>query len=164
MLAVLGRAHSPGRAIAAAADAAAAGFDHLNLDLIYGTPGESDDDLLASVEAALGAGVDHVSAYALVVEDGTALARQVRRGEVAAPDDDVLARRYELLDSTGSRPPAWTGTRCRTWSRPGGQCRHNLGYWNGGQAVGCGSRRALLRRRSAMVECQAPQRLCGSTG
>ncbi|WP_293309778.1 radical SAM family heme chaperone HemW [Mycolicibacterium sp.] len=137
VLAVLGRAHSPGRAIAAAAEAAAAGFDHLNLDLIYGTPGESDDDLLASVEAALGAGVDHVSAYALVVEDGTALARQVRRGEVAAPDDDVLARRYELLDSRLSAAGLdWY--EVSNWSRPGGQCRHNLGYWNGGQWWGAG--------------------------
>ncbi len=64
---------------------ARAGFEHVNLDLIYGTPGETDDDLLRSVDAAIGAGVDHVSAYALVVEDGTALARRVRRGELRGP-------------------------------------------------------------------------------
>ncbi|MDP9167694.1 MAG: radical SAM protein, partial [Actinomycetota bacterium] len=80
VLAALDRVHSPGRALAAVADARAAGFDHVNLDLIYGTPGETDDDLSRSVDAAIGAGVDHVSAYALVVEDGTALARRVRRG------------------------------------------------------------------------------------
>ena len=137
VLAVLGRAHSPGRAIAAATEATAAGFEHLNIDLIYGTPGESDDDLLASVEAALGAGVDHVSAYALVVEDGTALARQVRRGEVAAPDDDVLARRYELLDRRLSAA-GLNWYEVSNWSRPGGECRHNLGYWNGGQWWGAG--------------------------
>jgi oxygen-independent coproporphyrinogen-3 oxidase len=98
VLAVLDRTHSPGRAVAAAREALAAGFEHVNLDLIYGTPGESDGDLLASVRAAVDAGVDHVSAYALVVEDGTALARRVRRGEVAAPDDDVLAHRYRMID------------------------------------------------------------------
>ena len=137
VLAVLGRAHSPGRAIAAANEATAAGFGHVNLDLIYGTPGESDDDLLSSVEAALEAGVDHVSAYALVVEDGTALARQVRRGEVAAPDDDVLARRYELIDRRLSAAGLdWY--EVSNWSRPGGECRHNLGYWNGGQWWGAG--------------------------
>lgn len=137
VLTVLGRAHSPGRAIAAAAEAAAAGFGHINLDLIYGTPGESDDDLVASVDAALGAGVDHVSAYALVVEDGTALARQVRRGEIAAPDDDILARRYELVDQRLSAAGLdWY--EVSNWSRPGGQCRHNLGYWNGGQWWGAG--------------------------
>ena len=137
VLATLGRAHSPGRAIVAAGEAAAAGFDHINIDLIYGTPGESDEDLLASVDAAISAGVDHLSAYALVVEDGTALARQVRRGEVPAPDDDVLARRYELLDNRLSAAGLdWY--EVSNWSRPGGQCRHNLGYWNGGQWWGAG--------------------------
>ena len=137
VLAVLDRAHSPGRPIAAAAEARAAGFAHVSIDLIYGTPGETDEDLLASVDTALGAGVDHVSAYALVVEDGTALARRVRRGEIAAPDDDVLARRYELLDRRLSAAGLdWY--EVSNWSRPGGQCRHNLGYWNGGQWWGAG--------------------------
>ena len=137
VLAVLDRAHSPGRPIAAAAEARAAGFAHVSIDLIYGTPGETDEDLLASVDTALGAGVDHVSAYALVVEDGTALARRVRRGEIAAPDDDVLARRYELLDRRLSAAGLdWY--EVSNWSRPGGQCRHNLGYWNGGPGWGAG--------------------------
>lgn len=137
VLAVLDRAHSPGRPIAAASEARAAGFAHVSIDLIYGTPGETDEDLVASVDAALGAGVDHVSAYALVVEDGTALARRVRRGEIAAPDDDVLAQRYELLDRRLSAAGLdWY--EVSNWSRPGGQCRHNLGYWNGGQWWGAG--------------------------
>jgi len=137
VLAVLDRTHSPGRALQAARDARSAGFDHVNIDLIYGTPGESDDDLLLSVDAALSAGVDHVSAYALVVEEGTALARRVRRGEIARPDDDVLAHRYELLDKRLSAAGLdWY--EVSNWSRPGGQCRHNLGYWNGGQWWGAG--------------------------
>ena len=137
VLAVLDRTHSPGRALRAAAEATAAGFEHLNLDLIYGTPGESDDDLLGSVDAALSAGVDHVSAYALVVEDGTALARRVRRGEISAPDDDVLAHRYELIDSRLTAA-GMTWYEVSNWSRPGGECRHNVGYWNGGQWWGAG--------------------------
>ncbi len=137
VLAVLDRTHSPGRAVAAACEALAAGFDHVNLDLIYGTPGETDDDLLASVEAAVTAGVDHVSAYALVVEDGTALARRVRRGEVDAPDDDVLARRYQLIDSRLSAAGlGWY--EVSSWSRAGAACRHNEGYWDGGQWWGAG--------------------------
>jgi oxygen-independent coproporphyrinogen-3 oxidase len=137
VLATLDRVHSPGRAVAAAGEALAAGFEHVNLDLIYGTPGESDDDLRRSVDAAVDAGVDHVSAYALVVEDGTALARRVRRGEIAAPDDDVLALRYELVDQRlHSAGFAWY--EVSNWSRPGGQCRHNLGYWDGGQWWGAG--------------------------
>jgi putative oxygen-independent coproporphyrinogen III oxidase len=137
VLAVLDRVHSPGRAPAAAREAQAAGFEHVNLDLIYGTPGESDADLLRSVDAALETGVDHVSAYALVVEDGTALARRVRRGELAAPDDDVLARRYELVDERLSAA-GMDWYEVSNWCRPGGECRHNLGYWDGGQWWGAG--------------------------
>ncbi|WP_193047211.1 radical SAM family heme chaperone HemW [Mycolicibacterium baixiangningiae] len=137
VLTVLDRLHSPGRALAAAGEARAAGFGHVNLDLIYGTPGETDDDLRRSVDAAVGAGVDHVSAYALVVEDGTALARRVRRGEVAAPDDDVLAARYELLDARLAEA-GFGWYEVSNWARPGGECRHNLGYWAGGEWWGVG--------------------------
>ena len=137
VLATLDRVHSPGRAVTAAGEAMAAGFEHVSLDLIYGTPGESDDDLRRSVDAAIGADVDHVSAYALVVEEGTALARRVRRGEIAAPDDDVLAHRYELVDEQLSAA-GFDWYEVSNWSRPGGQCRHNLGYWDGGQWWGAG--------------------------
>ncbi|MEZ0053527.1 putative oxygen-independent coproporphyrinogen III oxidase [Mycobacterium sp. MAA66] len=137
VLAVLDRTHSAGRAPAAAAEALAAGFAHVNLDLIYGTPGETDDDLRRSVDTAIDVGVDHVSAYALIVEDGTALARRVRRGEISAPDDDVLASRYELLDAYLSRA-GFDWYEVSNWSRPGGECRHNLGYWDGGQWWGAG--------------------------
>jgi putative oxygen-independent coproporphyrinogen III oxidase len=137
VLAALDRVHSPGRALTAAADARTAGFEHVNLDLIYGTPGETDDDLARSVDAAIGAGVDHVSAYALVVEEGTALARRVRRGELPAPDDDVLATRYELLDARLSAA-GFDWYEVSNWSLPGGECRHNLGYWDGGEWWGAG--------------------------
>ncbi|WP_267308795.1 radical SAM family heme chaperone HemW [Mycobacterium barrassiae] len=137
VLAVLDRVHSPGRALDAARDARAAGFDHVNLDLIYGTPGETDDDLRRSVDAAIEAQVDHVSAYALVVEDGTALARRVRRGEISAPDNDVLAHRYELIDARLSAAGlGWY--EVSNWCLPGGECRHNIGYWNGGEWWGAG--------------------------
>jgi oxygen-independent coproporphyrinogen-3 oxidase len=92
---------------------------------------------MRSVDAAVEAGVDHVSAYALLVEEGTALARRVRRGELDAPDDDVLAHRYELVDARLSAAGmAWY--EVSNWSRPGGECRHNLGYWDGGQWWGAG--------------------------
>ena len=137
VLATLDRIHSPGRAVAAAGEAMAAGFEHVSLDLIYGTPGESDDDLLRSVDAAVEAGVDHVSAYALVVEQGTAMARRVRSGELTAPDDDVLAHRYELVDAQLSAA-GFDWYEVSNWCRPGGECRHNLGYWDGGQWWGAG--------------------------
>ena len=98
VLQVLDRTHTPGRPEACVAEARAAGFEHVNLDLIYGTPGESDDDWRASLDAAVGAGPDHVSAYALIVEEGTQLARRIRRGEVPMTDDDVHADRYLIAD------------------------------------------------------------------
>lgn len=137
VLKVLDRVHSAGRAPAAAREARAEGFEHVNLDLIYGTPGESDDDLKLSVETALDAGIDHLSAYALIVEDGTALARRVRRGELPAPDDDVLADRYELLDAALSAAGLYW-YEVSNWSTPGGECRHNIGYWDGGHWWGAG--------------------------
>ena len=137
VLGVLDRIHTPNRSAAAAREALAAGFEHVNLDLIYGTPGESDDDLLRSVDTAVETGVDHVSAYSLLVEEGTALARRVRSGELAAPDDDVLAHRYELVDERLSAA-GFSWYEVSNWSRPGGECRHNLGYWDGGQWWGAG--------------------------
>jgi len=137
VLGVLDRIHTPNRSAAAAREALQAGFEHVSLDLIYGTPGESDDDLLRSVDTAVETGADHVSAYALTVEDGTALARRVRSGELAAPDDDVLAHRYELVDARlAEAGMSWY--EVSNWSRPGGECRHNLGYWDGGQWWGAG--------------------------
>ncbi|MBT1193975.1 oxygen-independent coproporphyrinogen-3 oxidase [Rhodococcoides kroppenstedtii] len=138
VLAALDRTHTPGRAVAAAREAADAGFTHVNLDLIYGTPGEEDADLDASLAAVIDAGVDHVSAYALIVEDGTALARRVRRGEIPMPDDDVLAARYERIDATlGAAGFAWY--EVSNFARgEGAACRHNLGYWDGGDWWGIG--------------------------
>lgn len=138
VLAVLDRTHTPGRAVAAAREARAAGFDHVNLDLIYGTPGERDSDLDASLDAVLDAGVDHVSAYSLIVEDGTALARRVRRGELPAPDDDVLAARYERIDSRlEAAGLGWY--EVSNWAAgTAAHCRHNLGYWDGGDWLGAG--------------------------
>jgi len=114
-----------------------AGFDQISVDLIYGAPGESDDDWVTSVEAAIALAPDHVSAYALVVEAGTRLARQVRRGEVEVPDDDVLARRYEIADQLLSAA-GYRWYEVSNWARPGAECRHNLGYWRGGIWWGVG--------------------------
>jgi oxygen-independent coproporphyrinogen-3 oxidase len=138
VLAVLDRRHTPGRPVAAAREARAGGIGQVSMDLIYGTPGESDDDLRRSLDAVLGAGVDHVSAYALIVEDGTALARRIRRGELAAPDDDVSADRYELVDDVlGAAGLRWY--EVSNWARSDDtRCRHNLGYWRDGDWWGAG--------------------------
>jgi len=138
VLAVLDRVHQPGRPERCARWAREAGFEHVSLDLIYGTPGETDADWRASVEAALAAGPDHISAYALIVEDGTRLAARIRRGELPAPDDDVLADRYlaadRLLTAAGLdwyEISNWAATAAA-------RCRHNLLYWTGGNWWGAG--------------------------
>ncbi len=140
VLATLDRTHTPGRAVAAAREATAAGFDHVNLDLIYGTPGETDGDLHRTLDAVIAAGVDHVSAYALIIEDGTAMSRRVRRGEMPAPDDDVLADRYEMIDERlTSAGLAWY--EVSNWAKAGdptAQCVHNLGYWDSSDWWGAG--------------------------
>jgi putative oxygen-independent coproporphyrinogen III oxidase len=129
VLAVLDRQHRPGRPEQVVAEARAAGFEHINLDLIYGSPYETDDDWRASLDAAIGAGPDHVSAYALVVEDGTALARQVAQGVVPAPDDDVMADRYVMADDA-LRAAGYDWYEISNWARtPAGRCRHNELYW-----------------------------------
>jgi putative oxygen-independent coproporphyrinogen III oxidase len=137
VLAALERVHSPGRAVAAAAQAREAGFAHVSLDLIYGTPAETDADWEASVRAALAAGVDHLSAYGLSVEPGTRLHARVRSG-APAPDDDVLARRYRTADAL----LADAGLRwyeVSNWAAaPGARCAHNLGYWRSADWWGIG--------------------------
>jgi oxygen-independent coproporphyrinogen-3 oxidase len=138
VLAVLDRRHTPGRPVAAALEARRAGIGQVSMDLIYGTPGETDDDLRASLDAVLGAGVDHVSAYALIVEDGTALSRRIRRGELPAPVDDVAADRYELVDDVLARA-GMSWYEVSNWSvSEGTRCRHNLGYWGDGDWWGAG--------------------------
>jgi putative oxygen-independent coproporphyrinogen III oxidase len=138
VLAILDRTHTPGRPVAAAREARLAGFDHVNLDLIYGTPGERAEDLAESLDQVLAAGVDHVSAYALIVEDGTALARRIGRGELPAPDDDVLADRYEQLDAALAMYGLHWYEVSNWATDPDAWCRHNLGYWLGGDWWGAG--------------------------
>jgi oxygen-independent coproporphyrinogen-3 oxidase len=138
VLRVLDRQHQPGRPLDCVRWARAAGFEHVSLDLIYGTPGESDDDWRRSVSAAIEAGPDHVSAYALIVEDGTRLAAKVRRGEIAAPDDDAMADRYlmadELLGAAG-----FTWYELSNWAKSDkSRSRHNLLYWTGADWWGFG--------------------------
>jgi putative oxygen-independent coproporphyrinogen III oxidase len=138
VLRVLDREHQPGRPLDCVRWARAAGFAHVSLDLIYGTPGESDDDWRRSLTAAIGAGPDHVSAYALIVEEGTRLAAKVRRGEIAAPDDDAMADRYliaqELLSAAG-----FSWYELSNWAASEeSRSRHNLLYWTGGEWWGLG--------------------------
>ncbi|WP_316521366.1 radical SAM family heme chaperone HemW [Kitasatospora brasiliensis] len=138
VLQLLDRHHTPGRPEACVAEARAAGFEHVNLDLIYGTPGESDDDWRASLDAAIGAGPDHVSAYSLIVEDGTKLAARVKRGELPMIDDDVHADRY-LIAEEALAAAGYSWYEVSNWATtPEGRCRHNELYWTGADWWGAG--------------------------
>jgi oxygen-independent coproporphyrinogen-3 oxidase len=138
VLRTLDRVHTPGRAVAAAIEAREAGFAHVSLDLIYGTPGESDADWEHSLETALTAGPDHISAYALTVEPGTALAARIRRGQLPAPDDDVQARRYVIADER-LKAGGMRWYELSSWaSSEAAWCRHNLAYWHSDDWWGIG--------------------------
>ncbi len=138
VLEVLDRTHDPARVPDVVAWARKAGFDQISLDLIYGTPGESAADWQASLDTALACEPDHLSAYALIVEEGTALARRIRRGEVLIPDDDDLADKYLAADAALER----AGLRwyeVSNWARDeAAACRHNVLYWTGADWWGVG--------------------------
>jgi putative oxygen-independent coproporphyrinogen III oxidase len=138
VLATLDRTHTPGRPIQAVTDAKAAGFANISLDLIYGTPGESASEWLESLEAALSAAPQHISAYALIVEDGTRLAARVRRGELPPTDEDDLADKYLIADDRFTAA-GYTAYEVSNWSRSvATRCRHNLGYWRSDHWWGVG--------------------------
>lgn len=138
VLAVLDRTHDPERVPQVVAWARAAGFGHVSLDLIYGTPGESTEDWRRSLDAALACEPDHVSAYSLIVEDGTALARRVRSGALPMPDEDDLADKYLLADDVlGTAGMAWY--EVSNWARDdASRCRHNELYWTSQNWLGIG--------------------------
>src|SRR5262249_45095732 len=140
VLTVLDRVHEPGRSARCARGAREAGVPHVSLDLIYGTPGESDADWRESLAAALAAGPDHISAYALIVEEGTALAARIGRGDVPAPDDDAMADRYLIADEVlSAHGMAWY--EISNWAaREGARCRPHLLSWAGGGRGGGGRR------------------------
>ncbi|MBJ7470565.1 MAG: coproporphyrinogen III oxidase [Solirubrobacteraceae bacterium] len=138
VLKTLDRVHTPGRAIEAAHEARAAGFEQVSVDLIYGTPGETAADWEASLAAAIEAKPDHVSTYSLVVEPGTLMAAQVRRGELTVPGEDVIVDRFETADRVLSAAGLHWYETCSFATNEAAYCQHNLGYWRGGNWWGAG--------------------------
>lgn len=137
VLAALGRTHSPDDIIRAVETTRAAGIDNVSLDLIYGGPGEGEDDWETSVRAAVALEPTHVSCYALTIEERTPFGTAVARGAMRAPEDDVLADRFEsacrVLDNAG-----FEHYEVSNWARPGLRCRHNMTYWTQGDYLGLG--------------------------
>lgn len=134
----LGRVHSAEKAMEALRDARAAGFAHVNADLIFGTPGESTEDWRQSLDDVISTEVDHVSAYALTIEQGTPLATWIDRGEARAPDEDDQADKYEIARTTLGEA-GFERYEVSNWSRRGARCQHNMIYWSGGDYFGFGA-------------------------
>ena len=137
VLAILERTHTPGRTWQAVQWAKGVGFEQVSVDLIYGTPGETIADLQLTLDQVAEANLQHVSAYSLIVEPGTRLARQVAQGVIPMPSDDVAAARYELIDST-LRTAGFSWYEVSNWAKPGGECRHNVAYWHNQDWLGFG--------------------------
>ena len=148
VLATLDRTHDPLRVPVVVDLAKQQGLD-VSLDLIYSTPGESLADWRTSLDAAIACEPDHVSAYSLIVEDGTAMGRMVARGELPAPDDDLAADMYELADQVlGDAGYSWY--EVSNWARGDAHAsRHNLSYWKGHDwwGVGPGAHSAVAGTR-----------------
>jgi oxygen-independent coproporphyrinogen-3 oxidase len=137
VLAVLDRTHNPENVIKATNWAREVGFKEISVDLIYGAPGESIADWEATIDAALNLPITHISAYALIVENGTKLAAQVKRGEVIIPEDDQTADKYLLADKKFSEA-GFTWYELSNWAKPGSGCRHNIAYWENANWWGIG--------------------------
>lgn len=154
LLTGIGRSHTRAEAIAAIRHARGAGFDNLNLDLIYGLPGQTEADLRQSLALALDFSPEHLALYELMVEPGTLLARGVEEGSITLPDDDRMAEMesmaQELLAAHG-----YQRYEIANYARPGYECRHNLNYWHNGSYLGLGA---------AAVSCLSGLRLKNVAG
>jgi oxygen-independent coproporphyrinogen-3 oxidase len=128
VLTTLDRTHNPDNLPQVTKWAAEVGFKDVSVDLIYGTPGESLNDWQKSIDAALSLPINHISAYALIVEEGTKLANAIKRGEIANVDDDLTAEKYLMADAAFSKA-GFTWYELSNWSKSSGESKHNIAYW-----------------------------------
>ena len=137
VLKTLDRTHNPENLPQVTKWASEVGFKEISVDLIYGTPGESKQDWQQSIDSALALPISHISAYALIVEDGTKLAAQIKRGEIAKPDDDLTAEKYIMADQAFTTA-GFNWYELSNWAKPNSQSKHNLAYWLGHNWWGAG--------------------------
>lgn len=137
VLATLDRTHNPENLLQVTTWAKEVGFSEISVDLIYGTPGESLSDWQTSIDAALALPITHISAYALIVEEGTKLAAQIKRGEVAQVDDDLTAEKYLVADKAFTAA-GFEWYELSNWAKSGSLSKHNLAYWLGDNWWGAG--------------------------
>ena len=137
VLATLDRTHTPENLAPATTWANEVGISEISVDLIYGTPGESITDWQTSIDSALALPITHISAYALIIEEGTKLAAQIKRGEVPEVDDDLVADKYLIADKA-FKEAGFEWYELSNWSKPGSESKHNMAYWNGDNWWGAG--------------------------
>ena len=137
VLATLDRTHNPENLLQVTTWAKEVGFSEISVDLIYGTPGETLDDWQKSIDVALSLPITHISAYALIIEEGTKLAAQIKRGEVAPVDDDLAAEKYLLADKEFTAA-GFQWYELSNWAKPDSLSKHNLAYWLGENWWGAG--------------------------
>ena len=137
VLKTLDRTHNPENLPQVTKWASEVGFKEISVDLIYGTPGESKQDWQQSIDSALALPISHISAYALIVEEGTKLAAQIKRGEIAKPDDDLTAEKYIMADKAFTTA-GFNWYELSNWAKPNSQSKHNLAYWLGHNWWGAG--------------------------
>ena len=137
VLATLDRTHNPDNLPQVTKWAKEVGFKEISVDLIYGTPGESKEDWQRSIDAALSLPITHISAYALIVEEGTKLAAQIKRGEVGNVDDDLAADKYIMADQAFTSA-GFNWYELSNWAKPNSESRHNIFYWLGKNWWGAG--------------------------
>jgi putative oxygen-independent coproporphyrinogen III oxidase len=137
VLATLDRTHKPENLAQATTWANEVGISEISVDLIYGTPGESITDWQTSIDSALALPITHISAYALIIEEGTKLAAQIKRGEVTEVDDDLVADKYLIADKA-FKEAGFEWYELSNWSKPGSESKHNMAYWNGDNWWGAG--------------------------
>ena len=137
VLKTLDRTHNPENLPQVTKWANKVGFKEISVDLIYGTPGESRQDWQQSIDSALALPITHISAYALIVEEGTKLAAQIKRGEIAKPDDDLTAEKYIMADKAFTAA-GFNWYELSNWAKPNSQSKHNLAYWLGHNWWGAG--------------------------
>ena len=137
VLATLDRTHNPENLLQVTTWAKEVGFPEISVDLIYGTPGESLSDWQTTIDAALTLPITHISAYALIIEEGTKLAAQIKRGEVAQVDDDLTAEKYLVADKAFTAA-GFEWYELSNWAKSGSLSKHNLAYWLGDNWWGAG--------------------------
>ena len=162
-LKLLDRDHSPERVFEAFADARSAGFENINLDLMFGLPDQTLETWQDTLERTVSMGPEHLSCYALTVEPGTALYYQVEKGFIAEPDPDTAADQYEWTQKKLAQA-GYSHYEISNWAKPSKECLHNLVYWQAQPYLGMGAGAHSFFAGQRFANIEAPNRYIDAVG